>query len=370
MRWTMCRPPGRPTGAGLLRVRPGVPSCDPVYGVLRNDLLGYDLDPAAHHRVLAGSAARGGPARSTPGRLRCEDGLLDLFADVAGLYRAAAGSRTGFELEGGSSQEYLLSYLQWLDPDRAGLPEPFRRRLATALGRYGISGLQRSPELESAVVWMFRSFRRAADVTPAVATILQRRLREPRRGRRQRRPRAACPARPAGAGHPGPLPAGRRPGRRPDVPAARRAGAAEPGRRRLYADGRPPRRAGRRPGPAGPGGPGRAAGPVPAATAAGPAALVAGGRRGAAGPSGPARGAAGDARAAVLPLLRAGADRFPRRRGTCSAPPSCGSATSTCTWSSATRRCPTWLSSPKSRRVLAETGRSAGRGRRGDLAGR
>ena len=39
------------------------------------------------------------------------------------------------------------------------------------------SGLDRTPELEEAVVWMFRSFRRVADLVPAVTAILERRLR-------------------------------------------------------------------------------------------------------------------------------------------------------------------------------------------------
>ena len=153
--------------------------CQPVYAVLRSYLLGYDLPPAAARQVMADHRrVTEDPATATPQRLACEDELLDLFADVAGLYRPQP-EPDRLELEGGSSQEYLLSYLQWLDPDRAALPESFRRRLATALARYGISGLQRTPELESAVVWMFRSFRRAAELAPAVAAILRRRLREP-----------------------------------------------------------------------------------------------------------------------------------------------------------------------------------------------
>ncbi len=153
--------------------------CEPVYAVLRGYLLGYDLPPAAARQVMADQRGlTDGPTAVEPQRRRCEDELLDLFADVAGLYRPQP-EPDRLELEGGSSQEYLLSYLQWLDPDQAGLPESFRRRLATALARYGISGLQRSAELESAVVWMFRSFRRAAELAPAVAAILQRRLREP-----------------------------------------------------------------------------------------------------------------------------------------------------------------------------------------------
>ena len=71
----------------------------------------------------------------------------------------------------------MLSYLQWLDADRAGLPDWFRERLARALARYGVDSLERTPALEAAAVWLWRSFRRADKLEPAVTAILQRRLR-------------------------------------------------------------------------------------------------------------------------------------------------------------------------------------------------
>ena len=49
-----------------------------------------------------------------------------------------------------------------------------------ALARYGVDGLQRTPELEAAVVWMFRSFSRVGELIPVVMSILERRLRRRR----------------------------------------------------------------------------------------------------------------------------------------------------------------------------------------------
>ena len=112
-----------------------------------------------------------------PELLRCEDELLDVFADVSSLYRPRGETDSEEALVTGSTQEYLLSYLQWLDADRADLPDSFRTRLEQALQRYGVQGLERTPELQEAVVWMFRSFRRVADLVPAVTAILERRLR-------------------------------------------------------------------------------------------------------------------------------------------------------------------------------------------------
>ena len=42
-------------------------------------------------------------------------------------------------IENSSAQEYVLSYLQWLDPKRAGLPAAFKARLEKVLARYGVT---------------------------------------------------------------------------------------------------------------------------------------------------------------------------------------------------------------------------------------
>jgi len=154
------------------------PPCEPVYHALRGYLLGYDLDPGAVGAMLARQRelSETGAAADTD-LLRCENELLDLFADVGSLYRPRGEEDHDEALLTGSTQEYLLSYLQWLDPERAGLPDSYERRLEQALLRYGVRGLARTPELEEAVVWMFRSFRRVADLVPAVTAILERRLR-------------------------------------------------------------------------------------------------------------------------------------------------------------------------------------------------
>ena len=164
---------------GLAAVEPpGTPPCERVYGALGSYLLGYDLDPGSVSAMLTRQRRLGeiAPPADTE-LLRCEDSLLDLFADVGSLYRPRGEMEPEEEFVAGSAQEYLLSYLQWLDADRAGLPDAYRQRLERALLRYGVRGLDRTPELEEAVVWMFRSFRRANELVPAVTAILERRLR-------------------------------------------------------------------------------------------------------------------------------------------------------------------------------------------------
>src|SRR5205814_2888147 len=162
---------------GLVAREPaGTPPCERVYGALCGYLLGYDLDPATVRALLTRQRRLGEVSPpADAGLLHCEDGLLDLFADVGSLYRPRTEPAEDDGLD--APQEYLLSYLQWLDPERAGLPDPYRQRLQTTLRRYGVAGLERTPQLEAAVVWMFRSFSRVGELVPVVSAILERRLR-------------------------------------------------------------------------------------------------------------------------------------------------------------------------------------------------
>ncbi|MGZ6797328.1 MAG: ATP-binding protein [Nocardioidaceae bacterium] len=179
--------PGGATGAGATsldltgmeaRPAPGTPPCERVFGSLGNYLLGYDLDPATLKRLLVEQRRLGEVSPpADAGLMRCEDGLLDVFAEVGSLYRPRTETQPDDSLTATSTQEYLLAYLQWMDADRAGLPDAYRERLEAALARYGVAGLDRTPELDAAVVWMFRSFSRVGELAPVVASVLERRLR-------------------------------------------------------------------------------------------------------------------------------------------------------------------------------------------------
>ena len=150
-----------------------------VFAKATRYLLGYDLDPvearalAASQQDLEESVPPG-----DPDLLAHEDAFLDLFAELGVLYRPRTETEPGYALleTGQSTQEYFLSFLQWLDAERAGLPDRYRTRLERALKRYGVVGLERSEALEHAMLWMFRSFSRVPEAAPYVAAILQRRL--------------------------------------------------------------------------------------------------------------------------------------------------------------------------------------------------
>ncbi|MFI6578407.1 carboxyl transferase domain-containing protein [Nocardiopsis sp. NPDC050513] len=141
---------------------------------LRGLLLGFDVDPHDERRVLDDYlAARRASIEEGRRPLAEELALVDVFADLAELSRNRPAGEDGGDTRVHSAREYFHTYLQSLDVERAGLPEAFQAKLATALGHYGVADLERTPGLEAAVFRVFLAQQRvSADV--AVVTALLR----------------------------------------------------------------------------------------------------------------------------------------------------------------------------------------------------
>ncbi|MDG4786702.1 biotin carboxylase N-terminal domain-containing protein [Micromonospora sp. WMMD1102] len=149
---------------------------------LRGLLLGFDVDPHDDRRVLDDYLATRRTAIEAGHRpLVAELDLVDVFANLAELSRNRPGGEDGGgEAHVHSAREYFHTYLQSLDVERAGLPDAFQAKLARALGHYGVTELDRSPELEAAVFRIFLAQQRAAaDAAVVVAALLRDWLREP-----------------------------------------------------------------------------------------------------------------------------------------------------------------------------------------------
>jgi acetyl/propionyl-CoA carboxylase alpha subunit/acetyl-CoA carboxylase carboxyltransferase component len=144
---------------------------------LRSLLLGFDVDPLDERRVLDDYvAARDEAAEDGHRPLAEELSLLDVFADLAELSRnrpTGEGDSHSY-----SAREYFHTYLQSLDVERAGLPESFQAKLTKALAHYGVTDLERSPELETAVFRIFLALQRATSDATIVTTLLRSWLRE------------------------------------------------------------------------------------------------------------------------------------------------------------------------------------------------
>ncbi|WP_245648056.1 carboxyl transferase domain-containing protein [Micromonospora rosaria] len=147
---------------------------------LRSLLLGFDVDPHDDRRVLDDYLVARQVATAQGYRpLAGEIDLIDMFADLAELSRnRPTGEDGGDGSHVHSAREYFHTYLQSLDVERAGLPETFQAKLATALGHYGVTELDRSPDLEAAVFRIFLALQRASADAAVVATLLRAWLRE------------------------------------------------------------------------------------------------------------------------------------------------------------------------------------------------
>jgi acetyl/propionyl-CoA carboxylase alpha subunit/acetyl-CoA carboxylase carboxyltransferase component len=140
---------------------------------LRALLLGYDVD----RRLLADYLT----ARAENAPIASEAGLLTVFADLSELSRNKPADRVDAEPDQQvhSPREYFHSYLQSLDVDRAGLPERFQARLRRVLGHYGVTELDRTPELEDAVFRIFLAQQRMTSDVAVVTELMRQWLADP-----------------------------------------------------------------------------------------------------------------------------------------------------------------------------------------------
>ncbi|HEV7652758.1 MAG TPA: biotin carboxylase N-terminal domain-containing protein [Actinophytocola sp.] len=151
---------------------------------LRGVLLGFDADPRDGRGALGDYVAARSEIVPADGRpLAGEIALLEVFADLSELTRnRPAGADVISDTQVHSPREYLHAYLQSLDVERAGLPQAFQDRLTRVMGHYGVTDLERTPELEDAVFRIFLAQRRAAGDVAVVTTLLRQWLTEPAAG--------------------------------------------------------------------------------------------------------------------------------------------------------------------------------------------
>ena len=232
--------------AGLTAAEPpGTAGCEQVYDALRSYLLGYDLDPGSVQTMLTRQSELSETAvPADPELLRCEDELLDVFADVSSLYRPRGETDSEEELVTGSTQETFVSAVAGRRPGRPARLVPHAAGAGAAAlrgaGAGAHPGTAGSGRLDVPVVSPGRRPGAGGDRDPRAPAP------PPSRAGALGGRRDADQAGPAG-GHPGPPAGDRRPGPRRAVPLFRRAAAGRHRGRRVRAGAAGSRRAERRP---------------------------------------------------------------------------------------------------------------------------
>ncbi|NRQ37917.1 ATP-grasp domain-containing protein [Nonomuraea sp. NN258] len=140
---------------------------------LRGLLLGFDTGATGHRGAL--SVYLAARAESEGAAIEGELDLLTVFADLCELSRNKPGGE--LDVEPGSPvhspREFFHSYLQSLDVERAGVTEAFTAKLAKVFAHYGVDGLDRTPELESAVFRIFLAQQRMSAGVAVVSELLR-----------------------------------------------------------------------------------------------------------------------------------------------------------------------------------------------------
>jgi len=146
---------------------------------LRQLLLGFDVDPKETSQLLTEwSQTRPGDGNET---CEAEDELLSIFVDICSLFKRDPQVNYRASGEQPSPEAYLFSYLRMLETGGEGLPPVFVGALRRALSHYGIQTLDRSPELEERLLWIYKSHQRVEQQIVPIMSMLERRLRSVQR---------------------------------------------------------------------------------------------------------------------------------------------------------------------------------------------
>jgi acetyl/propionyl-CoA carboxylase alpha subunit/acetyl-CoA carboxylase carboxyltransferase component len=141
---------------------------------LRQLMLGFDVDPA-HTAQLLAEWSRHCPADSDEIR-QSENEILNIFVDIYSLFHRQPELDDSSSGEEPSAETYLFSYLRMLETRGEGLAPTFVDSLRRALAHYGVRTLDRSPELEESLLWIYKSHQRLEQQIGPVMVLLEQRL--------------------------------------------------------------------------------------------------------------------------------------------------------------------------------------------------
>jgi acetyl/propionyl-CoA carboxylase alpha subunit/acetyl-CoA carboxylase carboxyltransferase component len=141
---------------------------------LRQLMLGFDVDPKHTVRLVA-EWSQNCPLDNDEIRQR-EDEILNIFVDIRSLFQSEPQVNHQGSAEEPSAEAYLFSYLRMLETRGERLPPAFVSALQRALAHYDVKTLERSPQLEESLLWIYKSHQRTEQQVASVVSILERRL--------------------------------------------------------------------------------------------------------------------------------------------------------------------------------------------------
>ncbi len=145
---------------------------------LQQLMLGFEVDPVRMLHLLAEWKQFREKQADTDEVRRGEDKILNIFVDICSLFRRNPAVRDQVVGEAPSTEAYLFSYLRMLDTRGDGVPKEFVAALSRAVAHYGLTSLDRTPELEECLLWIYKSHQQVEQQAAIVREVLQRRLSE------------------------------------------------------------------------------------------------------------------------------------------------------------------------------------------------
>ena len=143
---------------------------------LRQLMLGFDIDKERIARLLAEWKQFSSVVSDGVDLRQQEDEILAIFVDLCSLFRRNPKINDAGDAEEPSTESYLFSYLRMLDTHGDGLAAGFVTALRRAIAHYGVTTLDRSPELEETLLSIYKSHQRLEQQVAPIVGILQRRL--------------------------------------------------------------------------------------------------------------------------------------------------------------------------------------------------